>query len=120
VARQQHVPDVPATVDDARKLVTDYLRKIYEHIRLSVQQVTGPWGDKKVEFVFSIPTTWKTLDTPNQFLRAIKDAGFGSDSPSNHSACLELTEAEAAAVHIVTNPPVIFEKEDFVLICDGK
>jgi hypothetical protein len=120
VAHQQRVPDVPATIGDARRLVTDYLKKIYEYVKINVQRSTGPWVDKRVEFIFSTPTTWKALDTPNEFLRAIKDAGFGGDNPKKHSASLELTEAEAAAVHIVANPPVGFEKGDYILVCDGK
>jgi hypothetical protein len=113
-------PNLPANIVGAKTLTIDYLRQIYQYIAKTIQQKTGPWKDKRVEFIFSTPTTWRTLDRANVFLEAIRDAGFGSENPMKHSATLELTEAEAAAVQIVGNPPLRFDKDDILLICDGK
>jgi hypothetical protein len=113
-------PDLPANIANAKSLTTDYLRQIYQYTAKTIQQKTGPWQDKRVEFIFSTPTTWRTLDTATVFLDAVRDAGFGSENPMKHSATLELTEAEAAAVQVVVNPPLIFAKDDILLICDGK
>lgn len=118
-ASRQEGPNLPANIANARSLTTDYLRQIYQYTANIIQQKTGRWQDKRVEFIFSTPTTW-TGATANVFLKAIREAGFGSENPEKHSATLELTEAEAAAVQVVGNPPLRFAKDDILLICDGK
>lgn len=119
-ASRREGPNLPANIADAKSLTTDYLRQIYKYTAKTIQETTGPWQDMRVEFIFSTPTTWRTLDTADVFLKAIRAAGFGSENPKKHSATLELTEAEAAAVQVVGNPPLRFAKDDILLICDGK
>ncbi|KAF7872448.1 hypothetical protein EAF04_003369 [Stromatinia cepivora] len=63
--------------------------------------------------------TWDALDTVNRFNDAIHAAGFTSQNPDKHSAKLELTEAEAAAVYFATNSEVELDKGDIILICDA-
>ncbi|TAQ90476.1 hypothetical protein B7494_g1204 [Chlorociboria aeruginascens] len=118
-ARTRGVRDIPETVDEAIKLTQDYLRQIYQHVKFSLESMTGSWKERKVEFVFSLPTTWSNLDTTNKFKEAIKKAGFTADNPEKHSAQLELTEAEAAAVYVATNPQVPLSKGAIILICDA-
>ena len=46
---------------DVKKWFTDYLKKLYQHIKQEFSE--GSYADqwnKKVEFVFSVPTTWKS------------------------------------------------------------
>jgi hypothetical protein len=118
-AHSRGVRDMPETVAEAMRLVTDYLRQIYLHVKSSLESTTGNWKDKRVEFIFSLPTTWNSLDTTNNFNDAIRDAGFTAENPEKHSAKLELTEAEAAAVYMATNPQITIVKNDIVLICDA-
>jgi hypothetical protein len=84
----------------------DYLRQIHRHTKFPLVATTGSWQEQRVEFIFSLPTTWRSLDTTNTFNDAIRAAGFTWDNPSKHFAKLELTEAEAAAVYIATNPQI--------------
>jgi molecular chaperone DnaK (HSP70) len=119
LARKGGVKDMPATVDEAKDLVADYLRQIHQHVKLCIEAITGSWRDKKVEFVFSLPTTWDALDTVNRFSDAIYAAGFTAQNPDKHFAKLELTEAEAAAVYFVTHSEVQLDKGDVILICDA-
>jgi molecular chaperone DnaK (HSP70) len=84
-----------------------------------LESATGSWKDKKVEFVFSLPTTWNSLDTTKKFNEAIRAAGFTAENPEKHSAKLESTEADAAAVYMATNPQVALVKDDIILICDA-
>ncbi|TGO27007.1 hypothetical protein BPAE_0049g00340 [Botrytis paeoniae] len=119
LARKGGVRDMPETVDEAKYLVTDYLHQIYKHVKLCIEAITGSWKEKRIEFVFSLPTTWDALDTVNRFNEAISAAGFTSQNPDKHSAKLELTEAEAAAVYFVTNSEIELEKGDIILICDA-
>lgn len=110
---------MPETVDEAMRLVRDYLHQIYLHIKISLEAATGSWKDRKIEFVFSLPTTWTSLDTTNRFTNAIRAAGFTSENPTKHTAKLELTEAEAAAVYMATTPQVTLARNDILLICDA-
>ncbi|KAJ8071465.1 hypothetical protein OCU04_001785 [Sclerotinia nivalis] len=119
LARKGGVRDIPETVDEAKDLVTDYLRQIYKHVRLCIEAITGSWKEKRIEFVFSLPTTWDALDTVNRFNDAIHAAGFTSQNPDKHSAKLGLTEAEAAAVYFVTNSEIELDKGDIILFCDA-
>jgi len=97
-ARRRQLQDMPATVEDAQLLTTEYLSYVYRHIKYSIEASTsGPWTNKAVEFNFSMPTTWKALGILNGFEKAIQNAGFGAES-TRHYVKLGLTEAEAAAV----------------------
>ncbi|RDW57320.1 hypothetical protein BP5796_12770 [Coleophoma crateriformis] len=117
-ARRAGIDDMPL-VEEAKRLVADYLRQVYIHIKKSIEASTGPWCDKKVDFIFTMPTTWTSQKILKDFEEAIHRAGFGSENSSKHSATLELTEAEAAAVFVVANPPVHFEAGDILLVCDA-
>jgi hypothetical protein len=118
-AHSRGVRDMPETVAEAMGLITDYLRQIHQHVKFSLESATGTWKDKRVEFVFSLPTTWNSLDITNNFNDAIRAAGFTAENPEKHSARLELTEAEAAAVYMANNPPFALLNGDIVLICDA-
>ena len=97
-AHSHGLRDIPETVDDASRLVAEYLRQIYEHVRTSIEKTTGStWSDQKIEFVFSLPTTWDAQETTNRFRGAVLAAGFTSDNPAKHSATLELTEAGSSS-----------------------
>ncbi|RDW63374.1 hypothetical protein BP6252_10919 [Coleophoma cylindrospora] len=117
-ARRAGIDDMPS-VEEAKRLVADYLRQVYMHIKKSIEASTGPWYDKKVDFIFTMPTTWTSQKILKDFEEAIRRAGFGSENESKHSAKLELTEAEAAGVFVVANPPVHFEAGDILLVCDA-
>lgn len=86
---------------------TDYFRFLYRTIEARLRgELASRWEDAKIEFIFSVPTTWKPIPTVERFKKIIAAAGFGS-SPS-HTAAIGLTEAEAAAVHTARSMPGIF------------
>jgi hypothetical protein len=68
------------------------------------------WEDARVEFIFSVPTTWKVNPTVERFRKIISMAGFGRHP--THTAVIGLTEAEAAAVHTAKDTPAIFRVSD--------
>ena len=117
-ARRKGLRDIPS-VEDTKRLVTDYLRAVYAHVKRSIEANTGSWKDMKVEFIFSMPTTWQSLSTTTDFEQAIRAAGFGQENTYKHMAKLELTEAEAAAVYVAGNPQVRFAAGDILLVCDA-
>lgn len=113
----------PDSVSQAQQLVIDYLRRVYRHVKSTIEHQTGigpftGWKDLAVEFIFSVPTTWRSLEVVNTFKAAIKEAGFGTESP-HHTSTVELTESEAAAVATIKSTAVTFEKDDIFLTVDA-
>lgn len=113
----------PESVAEAQQLVTDYLHEVYVHVKSTIEHQTGVgpftgWKDLAVEFIFSVPTTWRSLDVINIFKEAIKNAGFGTEGPA-HSSTVELTESEAASVATIKSTAIIFEKDDIFLTVDA-
>ncbi|KAH7396128.1 hypothetical protein BKA66DRAFT_484908 [Pyrenochaeta sp. MPI-SDFR-AT-0127] len=109
----------PESMKDVEKWYGDYLRKMYECLSLRLgDEISGTsWENAKVEFIFSVPTTWAPVPTVENFKRIVKQAGFGSQV--NHKVTIGLTEAEAAAVHVSTEAPGIFRENDVLLVCDA-
>lgn len=122
-ARIKGLQGVPKSVSQAQQLVTDYLRKVYAHVKSTIEHQTGigpftGWKDWAVEFIFSVPTTWRSLEVVNTFKAALKEAGFGTEGP-RHNSTVELTESEAAAVATIKSTAVDFEKNDIFLTVDA-
>ncbi|KAJ4136580.1 hypothetical protein NW768_004197 [Fusarium equiseti] len=107
------------TTAEASRCVTDYLRQIYRHIKTTYGEMTGAnWVNSAVRFLFSVPTTWRGLDASKTFKTAIRAAGFGTEGPC-HSAEIDLTEAEAAAVDTLKSGVVSFSTGDVFLTIDA-
>lgn len=80
----------------------DYLKALYghiaEHINTALREYgLGDWKSNRIEYIFSIPTTWAGSRVIEVFRKIVKKAGFGEYE--NHSVHIKLTEAEAAAVY---------------------
>ena len=87
------------THGDVKKWFTDFLNCLYTHIKQELSN--GPFKEewrKKVEFVFSIPTTWKSQNVFTTYKECIEKAGFKSGG-KKHTYSIGLTEAEAAAIY---------------------
>lgn len=96
----------------------DYFRYLYQYIESKLQmEIPSAWNDAAIEFIFSVPTTWKPHPTVERFRSITEKAGFGR-SP-NHISTIGLTEAEAAAVHMSKESPAIFKERDILLVCDA-
>lgn len=113
----------PESVQEAQKFVTDYLRQTYLHVKSTIEHQTGigpftGWSGHSVDFIFSVPTTWRSQHTINTFKTAIREAGFGTEGP-RHTSTVELTESEAAAVATIKSTTTKFEKDDIFLSVDA-
>ncbi|KAM0331587.1 hypothetical protein ACHAQA_003266 [Verticillium albo-atrum] len=122
-ARQQGMLGPPETTLQAQQFVTDYLRKIYHHVKETIEtqigrRDSGGWNDMAVEFLFSVPTTWTSQDIINSYKSAIRRAGFGVEGP-RHTAQVDLTEAEAAAVATLKTSAVAFKVGSVFLSVDA-
>ena len=107
-------PNAPSS-DQARQWYRDYLRCLHDYIAEEFLNSYVRWKQTPVEFIFSVPTTWKNPSMIVDILALIKEAGFGSDG-SEHRVQVGLTEAEAAAVYASRHQ---IEKDDVILVCDA-
>ena len=88
------------SIENVAKWFTDFLSKLRGHI---VAQLEGPdwrvnWCLTKVEYIFSLPTSWDQNDELVEHFREIlEDAGFRSED--NISVTIGLTEGVASAVY---------------------
>ena len=104
---------------EASKCTADFLREIHRHIKRTYEEMTGSnWFAATVIFLFSVPTTWRGLEVSKTLKAAIQLAGFGTESP-HHSAQIDLTEAEAAAVDTLKSGIVNFRSGDIFLAIDA-
>lgn len=95
----------------------DFFRLLYQTVQQRLQgELANRWEDASIEFIFSVPTTWKPVPTVERFRSVIKRAGFGRHP--NHKCDIGLTEAEAAAVHTARVFPRLFKERDVLLVCD--
>ncbi|TDZ35296.1 hypothetical protein C8035_v009826 [Colletotrichum spinosum] len=120
---KQGLPNAPRNVSEAKKLVTDFLREVYAHIKETIEtqlgrRHSGGWTDMAVTFVFSVPTTWTKMATINLFKGIIHDAGFGAEG-LRHYAQVDLTEAEAAAVATLKTSAIDFHTGSLFLTVDA-
>lgn len=122
-AQLQGLPGAPPSATEAQRSSVDYLEQVYKHVKETIEVQTstartGGWGKLAVKFLFSVPTTWKNMQIINIFKRIIRDAGFGVEGPK-HSAQVDLTEAEAAAVETLKHGTVNFGRESLFLTVDA-
>lgn len=84
---------------EAKRLYLDYLTCVHDHVVRSFKNWYPRWATMRVEWLFSVPTTWKHAGMLRDLLAVIKQAGFGGGGPY-HTCDVTLTEAEAAAVDV--------------------
>lgn len=116
--QQQDREGAPKSMREVEKWYEDYLRLLYRHIefKLSSDLQGATWQNARIEFIFSVPTTWKP-EIVETYRGIVHRAGFGG-WPS-HGVTIGLTEAEAAAVHTSIEASGIFKERDVLLLCDA-
>ena len=105
---------------EVEKWCQDYFQRLYEHIewKLTPELRGKTWKEAKIDFLFSVPTTWDpTGDTVRRFRSTVERAGFGAHR--SHSVSIGLTEAEAAACHVSQEASATFRERDVLLVCDA-
>lgn len=103
------------SLEDARTWFTDYLSCIYRAVDRHLRDTIPKYASRRVEFRFSVPTTWNNPATIAEIEQLIRNAGFGRDGVL-HTAEICLTEAEAAAVYASKQQYGI---GDVFLVCDA-
>jgi hypothetical protein len=92
--------------EEARRYFKDYMTCIFNFVQTFFVVRRPRWETEKVEFLFSIPTTWRNPRLTNEIERLIKEAGFGRNK-SLHRISIATTEAEAAAVSAAKGPYLV-------------
>jgi hypothetical protein len=108
------------THEEVRHWYIDFFGALHNHIKhkLSAELLGISWTAAKIEFIFSVPTTWSPRIV-ELFRELIGQAGFGDTACANHIITIGLTEPEAAAVHTSTTAPGMFEDGDILVVCDA-
>lgn len=101
------------SAEEARCWFQDYLRCLHHFIVEYFERTTARFDERKVEYIFSTPTTWTSPSMIAAIEKTIKQAGFADRS--NSRVKMGLTEAEAAAVFVSKNS---HEKDDVIMVCD--
>lgn len=82
--------------EQAVQYYKDYMRSLHDYLDKFFDRSFPNWSQKKVEYLFSIPTTWRSPQLIAQLKLWLDDAGFVDNE--NQRINVSLTEAEAAAV----------------------
>ncbi|KAF8852058.1 hypothetical protein BDZ45DRAFT_807834 [Acephala macrosclerotiorum] len=113
----QRTPEETPKLENVKSWYTDFLTALYAHIiqflqeRLRIDVRSTP-----IEFVFSIPTSWKDKDLSVRCFRELVDsAGFGRAG----NVIMELTEGEASAVFTAKHLGHEFQQGEAFIVCDA-
>jgi hypothetical protein len=82
---------------EAQRWFQDYIQCIYQHVIHEFQKSIPRFESRQVEFIFSVPTTWKDVRMVEETRTLLKRAI--SAKAKNHHVSIGLTEAEAAAAY---------------------
>ncbi|KAL4881276.1 hypothetical protein BJY04DRAFT_189497 [Aspergillus karnatakaensis] len=99
---------------EARRWFQDYISCIYKHVVKHFDDSIPGFENIRVEFIFSVPTTWKDVRMIEEIRRLLSKA-LQKGAP-NHWAVIGLTEAEAAAVYACRG---YYQTSDTILVCDA-
>lgn len=115
LAPQYHdeYPGAPSR-QEAQRWFQDYVQCIYQHVVSHFNSTIPHFASRRVEFLFSVPTTWKDVRMVEETRRLLELAIDAKTS--NHRASIGLTEAEAAAVYAGNEH---YHVDDTILVCDA-
>ncbi|KAH9836420.1 Hsp70 family chaperone [Teratosphaeria destructans] len=100
--------------DEIKQWYVDYLASLHLYVQRYCQERIPRFASKNVEWLFSIPTTWKEPSMMAEIERMIREAAFGKQS--EHRISVSLTEAEAAAIYVSKQQ---MQRGDIFLVCDA-
>ncbi|KAK5072461.1 hypothetical protein LTR64_005068 [Lithohypha guttulata] len=99
---------------EAIQFYTDYMTSLRQYIEVFFANTMSDFHQRNVEYLFSIPTTWKNPMITANLGRILSLAGFSNGY--NRRLEIYLTEAEAAAVNAAKQT---FRVGDIVMVADA-
>ncbi|KAK3117675.1 hypothetical protein LTR53_000703 [Teratosphaeriaceae sp. CCFEE 6253] len=113
-SHEDATPDAPTT-EESQRWYQDYLACLYSYIMKYFKESTPRFSSKKIDFIFSVPVTWRNSPAMlAEIERLLCAAGFGSRQQD--TASVYLTEAEAAAIYVSKQT---MRKGDVFLVVDA-
>ncbi|RVX73957.1 hypothetical protein B0A52_02847 [Exophiala mesophila] len=103
------------TCEESQRWFYDFLRSVHAHVANHFRLRIPGWSNMRVEWVFSVPTTWRNAAFIHSLEALIRSTGFGTDGPM-HSCQITLTEAEAAGIAVARQH---LDRNDIILVCDA-
>jgi hypothetical protein len=114
--RSLHPNEGFPTEVEVEKWYRDFMHCLFAYISQFLQDQMGKWTDKRVEFLFSLPTTFRSQAISTNIRRLIIDAGFGK---GKHTVNFGLAEPQASAVDAAKDSAKTFQAGDIMLVCDA-
>ncbi|KAL4875397.1 hypothetical protein BJY04DRAFT_224064 [Aspergillus karnatakaensis] len=102
-------PNAPSR-EQATRYFQDYIAAIYGYVVEYLRKTMPRFEGLRIEFVFSVPTTWKDPRMVEELRGSVRFQREG------HRAVIGLTEAEAAAVYV---SGLHYQRNDVILVCDA-
>ncbi|KIW21215.1 hypothetical protein PV08_01795 [Exophiala spinifera] len=100
-------------VENARRYFKDFLTHVHAHIEASLAKQINDFKRLRIEYVFSVPTTWnRDADTLNEVKQTIRGV---VGKTQYRRGIIGMSEAAASAVETGQDR---FKKGDVVLVCD--
>ncbi|KAJ5698126.1 hypothetical protein N7462_000131 [Penicillium macrosclerotiorum] len=99
---------------EAQRWFQDYIQCVYKHVISHFNNTIPQFDSRRVEFLFSVPTTWKDVRMVEE-TRGLLEKAISSKTPL-HRVSIGLTEAEAAAVYAGNEH---YDVDDTILVCDA-
>ncbi|KAJ5655126.1 hypothetical protein N7490_002129 [Penicillium lividum] len=114
----QYHDDYPGspTREQAQKWFQDYIQCVYQHVVSHFKNCIPNFVMRHVEFLFSVPTTWKDVRMVEE-TRSLLENAISTITPM-HRVSIGLTEAEAAAVY-AGNEYYQARTDETILVCDA-
>ncbi|CZR70252.1 uncharacterized protein PAC_20153 [Phialocephala subalpina] len=117
VEKFRRVPPAAFKLENVKMWYADFLTALHGHIMRHLrEQLRVDFDSTSVEFIFSIPTSWKGDDLlVGRFRELVEKSGFGN----NGNVVMEMTEAEAAAVFTAKIHQHNFQEGDVFMVLDA-
>jgi len=118
-AIEKRIPWAPTSQDEIFQWFVDYLKFIRQEIRLKIhckQTLDKAWESTSIHFRFSYPQFWST-EARIRFYESIKVAGF--ENGEHHKVTVNLTEAEASAIHVIQENQCILDGNTLLVMDVG-
>ncbi|KAJ5769200.1 hypothetical protein N7520_003759 [Penicillium odoratum] len=117
----QYHDDYPGSPSrgQAQKWFQDYIQCVYRHVISHFNNCIPNFVSRHVEFLFSVPTTWKDVRMVEETRRLLETA-ISAKTPM-HRVSIGLTEAEAAAVYAGNEhyQARMTHTDETILVCDA-
>ncbi|KAK0653022.1 kinase-like domain-containing protein [Cercophora newfieldiana] len=108
--RAEHITNTRQSTQQAQFRLGHFLSQVYQHLRLEIGSQC-PWNDSVIEFFFTKPR-----GNPTWLRRAVKDAGFGSDSPKHNTTMISSLRWEAELHSLTAVSPILPGMDDMKCI----